>query len=127
MRFPDEAGTALAGIYVLLVEPDDESRDVLASVLEYCGASVLATPSAKDAVARLRVITPHVVLSAVSMAEHDGRSLLRASAGRVPAIAVTTSADAPALLADGFRGVITKPVDPDALCDAIRRVVSLTE
>jgi CheY-like chemotaxis protein len=131
MNFRDETRTVLAGVYVLLVEPHDESRDVLTSVLEYCGASVLATASAKDAAARLRLITPHVVLSSPSPPDHDGRWLLaqiRASSDghAPPAIALTTETEAPAPLADGFRAVMPKPIDPDALCDAIRRLVSPT-
>ena len=112
----------------MLVEPHQESRELLTSVLEYCGASVLATSSIEAAVERLQLITPHVVLNAICPPERNGRSLpaeLRSLPGgdQIVAIAVTTTGDGRSLIADGFHAVVTKPVNPDLLCDAIRRLV----
>jgi len=41
---------ALRGVHVLVVEDDDDSRALLQTILQYCGALVTAVASARDAV-----------------------------------------------------------------------------
>jgi CheY-like chemotaxis protein len=128
MRVPHDARTALRGIHVLLVEPDPDAREVLASALEYAGAGVVAAESADAALDRLLLIVPDVLLCEIAMPVHDGRWLLkqvRARGHDLAAVAVTTSPDGGGLLPDGFSAALKKPVDPVALADAIHRAMSM--
>jgi PleD family two-component response regulator len=102
--------TALVGVHVLLVDPDDDARDLLIAVLAYCGASVTSAASEIEALALANTKTPDVVVAEVAMPEGDGYGLAR----RVTALTEPR--------ASGFDAHFPKPVDPWALC---RMVASL--
>src|SRR5262249_49384898 len=57
----DPSGT-LAGVYILVVEDDEDSRHILTAILRYYGAHVVATTSAEAALTRLKVLRPHVIV-----------------------------------------------------------------
>ena len=67
----------LKGIHVLVVEDDDDSRALLETVLQYCGALVTAVASARDAVTTLERVKPDLLLSDLSMPHEDGYWLVR--------------------------------------------------
>jgi len=115
----------LAGVRVLVVEDDGDSREALARLLESVGAQVTAVGSTRDAVAAVERLKPDVLVSDVSMPGEDGyalmrrlRRLLATSEPRLIAIAVTGLA-APehraSALAAGFDAHLPKPVEPEAL------------
>src|SRR5204863_2723899 len=91
-RFP-----SLAGVRVLVVDDDDDARQLLAFVLEQCHAEVLTAASTHEALRRLENEKPDVVLSDINMPGADGYVLVRTlrerdGAGRVPVVALPASA-----------------------------------
>jgi CheY-like chemotaxis protein len=130
MSTAKDPSRALEGLYVLVVEDDDDSRTILTTVLRYYGAHVVATASADAALHRLKVFRPHVVLTDIAMPRHDGLWLLREMRdvpGRadICVIAITALDEADGLKPHGFDAVLTKPVNPQVLYQAIRRVRAL--
>src|SRR5437660_1542567 len=85
----------LEGVRVLIVEDDEDTREVLTLGLELHGAEVEAVASAREALAAVREFGPHVILSDIGLPDEDGLSLIRkvrqlpAAQGRIPAAAVT--------------------------------------
>ncbi|MGH9930363.1 MAG: hybrid sensor histidine kinase/response regulator [Pyrinomonadaceae bacterium] len=67
----------LAGVRVLLVEDDDDSRNLLSLILNRYGAEVIATSSSAAALDSFAQKTPDVVISDIGMAEEDGYELIR--------------------------------------------------
>jgi CheY-like chemotaxis protein len=125
-EFPTDS---LKGIHVLVVEDDDDSRALLQTILQYCGALVTAVASARDAVATLERVKPDLVLSDLSMPHEDGYWLVRQiralppdRGGRIPAIAITALGHPHGVdrtLAAGFQAHLRKPVDPWELARTI--------
>lgn len=118
----------LSGIHVLLVEDDVDAREVATVVLEYCGATVVAARSAREALDTLDMMTPHVLLSDIAMPGDDGFWLLHhvrkhPRGSNIAAIALTGFHDIQRPLAEGFDRAIRKPVDPHVLCEAIARTL----
>ena len=124
--------SSLAGVRVLLVEDEADARDLMATALEQCGASVLVASSAGEALGRLngadRAELPDVIVSDIGMPEYDGYDLIRAVKAlgaeheRIPAIATTGYAsadDANRARAAGFQRHLAKPMDPAALVAAV--------
>jgi len=123
----------LRGIRILLVEDDDEARELLADVLAETGATVAQAASAADGMARLIAEPPHVLISDIGMPFEDGNSFLRRvralppeRGGDVPAIALTAYArpeDRRATEDAGFQLHLVKPVRPDQLLGALESLV----
>ena len=119
----------LAGVRVLVVEDEDDTRELLAIALEQCGAQVTAVPSAADALASLDRQPPDVLVSDLAMPDEDGFSLIRkvrsrdtGRGGAVPAAALTAYArteDRVRALAAGFQKHLPKPIDPSELIAAV--------
>ena len=78
---PPSEAPSLAGLRVLVVEDEADSRDLLAETLATCGAGVTVASSCDDAMALIRQSTaaslPHVILSDIGMAKDDGFELIR--------------------------------------------------
>ena len=86
----------LDGIYVLLVEDDDDSRRWLGVMLKQHGAEVSSAASAADAFRLFTDKLPDVLVSDIGMPEEDGyeliskiRALPVENGGLIPAIALT--------------------------------------
>jgi signal transduction histidine kinase/ActR/RegA family two-component response regulator len=114
---------------VLIVEDDEDTREVVRATLERAGASVEAVASASDARREMLADAPDVLISDIRMPEEDGYSLMRSlrSAGvSTPAIALTAYArheDADEARAAGFQLHLPKPVDAGRLIDAVATVL----
>ena len=127
------AAPSLAGLRVLVVEDEADSRELFAKVLTTCGADVTTAASCEEALALIRESAvrnrPHVILSDLGMPQDDGFDLIRKvralapeDGGRIPAIAVTGYAnleDRQRALAAGFQTHLAKPIDPVAVAVAI--------
>ena len=117
----------LQGVQVLVVDDDEDARDLLHAVLQYCGAQVLAAPSSRRALAALDHMRPHVIICDLVMPGDDGYAFVRAlrtraSVRTVPVIALTAygfAHGAEDALAAGFDAFLKKPVEPWRLCSAI--------
>jgi signal transduction histidine kinase/ActR/RegA family two-component response regulator len=124
-----EANPALDGIRVLLVDDEEDSREMMASVLETCGATVVAAASAQEALRALTRWHVDVMLSDIAMPDKDGYELIRevrstnaARIAAVPAAAVTACVredERQKALEAGFQMHLAKPVHPAALARAV--------
>lgn len=124
---------ALAGVDVLVVEDNADSRQVLTTILEGYGARVRAVPTAREARARIRDELPDLILADIELPGEDGLTFVRKlRAGTpddgvsVPAIAVTAFArrvDRLRALDAGFQMHLAKPVEPAELVTTIRAVL----
>jgi CheY-like chemotaxis protein len=120
---------SLKGIHVLAVEDDPDSRALLQTILQYCGALVTAVGSARDALSTLERVRPDLLLSDLSMPGEDGywligqvRALPSHRGGTMPAVAITALGHPHGVdrtLAAGFQAHLRKPVDPWELARTI--------
>jgi CheY-like chemotaxis protein len=120
---------SLAGVSVLVVDDDDQSREVVTAYLEQSGARVVTASNARDAFDLLHRERIDVLLADIAMPAEDGYGLLhrvRASpASRVattPSIALTAFArdeDRRRALDAGFQLHLVKPIDAHALVTAV--------
>ena len=127
----------LNGIKILLVEDDDDSREVLELFLQQSGAKVASAESAKTAMKILENASnnlPDVIISDLAMPEEDGYSLINRirqlsaqRGGKVPAIALSafaTKENKQKAFELGFNKYDTKPFEPDLL---VRDIVELAQ
>jgi signal transduction histidine kinase/ActR/RegA family two-component response regulator len=123
------ANRSLAGISVLVVDDDEESRDVVAAHLREHEAVVLTADSAAHAFDVLQHERIDVLLADIAMPDEDGYSLLRrvralqpAAAARIPAAAITALAradDRRRALQAGFQLHMSKPIEATSLIEAV--------
>ena len=122
-------GTSLAGVRVLVVDDDDDTRYVTRATLQRYGAVVIESASARNAFDVLRQERPDVLVSDLSMPGEDGywliaavRALSIAHGGGTPAAAVTghvTPEDRASVLRAGFQFHVAKPVDAHRLVGVV--------
>jgi CheY-like chemotaxis protein/anti-sigma regulatory factor (Ser/Thr protein kinase) len=127
----------LSGLRVLVVDDDDDARELIATVLKEADAIVETSGSAREALETFASFGPDVLVSDIGMADEDGFSLIRriralpaADGGNVPALALTAFAraeDSAHALAAGFTRHVGKPVMPDRLVLAVRELVPTNE
>ncbi len=67
----------LRGLRVLVVDDDDDARQMIAIILEDCGCHVATARSAAEAMARIAEDLPDVLLSDIGMPDEDGYDLIR--------------------------------------------------
>ena len=126
---PKRRHDLLRSLRVLLVEDDQTTRTLLATVLSSFGADVADAASASDAEAALVTFDPHILITDIEMPGDDGISLLqhlRSRRSTLPAIAVSGYADGTSrarVTAAGFNGFVAKPLDPMLLADEIVRAL----
>jgi signal transduction histidine kinase len=120
-----EGSGALDGLRVLVVDDEADTRELLAFVLEQCGARVMTVASAREALDTLAESKFDVLLSDIGMPGEDGyqlirrvRSLDRQQGGNIPAVALTayaTEEDRTRAFSAGFQVHMAKPVEPTQL------------
>jgi two-component system OmpR family response regulator len=116
------------GLRVLLVEDDDDNRELMAEVLASSGYQVLAASSGQDGLKTLSEHPVDVVVTDVGMPGMGGLEMARAAkaiAPTVPVVIVTGWAEREDIARARGRevdAVLIKPVDPDALTQAVSDV-----
>lgn len=123
---PDRMEGTLAGTRVIVVDDEQDARELVRAVLSSAGASVTVADSAAVA---LRLLQGDgrvdAMVTDISMPDVDGFALLadlRRQGIQVPAIALTAYGredDAARALAAGFNLHISKPVLPDVLVSKV--------
>jgi PAS domain S-box-containing protein len=121
----------LSGRHVLVVDDDEDTRELVRTILEECGARVTLASSAAEALDVLGEArsAPDVLLSDIGMPGMDGYELLqRARRLRVPGASTMRAVALTALAGDGDRALaarsgydrhVAKPVERQELIDAI--------
>jgi len=121
----------LSGAVVLLVEDDDDARELTRRILSERGAQVVEAASAREALERIEGSGANFLITDIGMASQDGYQLLgtlrdRAyDAGKLPAIALTAFArreDREAALNAGFQEHLVKPVEAQVLVTTVARL-----
>ena len=123
--------TGLSGAIVLLVEDDDDARELTRRILSERGARVVEAASARDALERIEGSGANLLITDIGMARQDGYQLLGAlrdrgyDAQRLPAVALTAFGrpeDREAALDAGFQEHLVKPVEAQVLATTLARV-----
>jgi signal transduction histidine kinase len=130
------AGLRLDGVRLLVVDDDDDARDLLVQILSDRGAKVSTASCAAEAVRLVEQAPPDILLSDVGMPDVSGYDLIQQirampvdRGGRIPAIALTAYArheDAKRALAAGFQAHVTKPIEPDRLTATIAELARVS-
>ncbi len=115
----------LSGIKVLVVDDEQDARDLVKRLLCDCSAQVLTAASAAQALEVIEREAPDILVSDIGMPETDGYELLRmiraresGDGTRLPAVALTAFAraeDRIRALRAGFVAHVAKPVEPSEL------------
>jgi signal transduction histidine kinase/ActR/RegA family two-component response regulator len=122
---------ALDGISILVVDDDQDTRELLRSVLSAAGASVRTAASADEALTSAVEQPPTALISDIAMPGTDGYSFMEQLhdllGARSPRIAVALTAfaagrDRQRILAAGFQRHIPKPFDPTLLVQTLREL-----
>ncbi|MET0320164.1 MAG: ATP-binding protein [Duganella sp.] len=119
----------LAGVQVLVVDDDQDARELIRRILHDCHAEVLLAATAPEALSLLEQARPTLLISDLGMPDIDGYGLLQRiralgpeRGGNVPAIALTAFArveDRMKALSSGFLAHISKPVEPAELIEKV--------
>jgi CheY-like chemotaxis protein len=120
-----EAPPELDRLRVLVVDDDDDGREMVAAILERCGSIVTRASSVREAVSQFDLHRPDVIVSDIGMPDQDGYELIRqirarapSAGGNTPAASLTAYAgieDRRRALLAGFNMHVAKPVDPAEL------------
>jgi len=116
------ADAPLAGLRIVVVDDQEDSRDLIDFLLTQQGAVVTGAASAAEAFAAVKGHPPDVLLSDIEMPDENGyafikrvRALGREDGGAVPAAAMTAHGsreDRDRALAAGFQRHLPKPFQP---------------
>jgi signal transduction histidine kinase/DNA-binding response OmpR family regulator len=130
-KLTDNCSPVLDGLRILVVDDEDDTRDLILTVLKQCGAEVRGSESAGEAFVVFKEWSPDLLVCDIGLPEEDGFSLLkkvRASngeSGQIPVVALTAYAspeDRDRILNAGFQMHIAKPVEPEELLTIIANV-----
>jgi CheY-like chemotaxis protein len=131
-----EAPAQLRGLRVLVVDDEDDARQLVRAILEDCGCRVTIAGGVDEALRALAREVPDLLVSDIGMPERDGYDLIRAvralprdAGGDVPAAALTAYArvsDRRDLLNAGYSMHACKPVDAAELVAVVTSLTRFT-
>jgi signal transduction histidine kinase/CheY-like chemotaxis protein len=122
----------LEGVRVLVVDDEEDARELLRATFESHGATVESAASAAEAIDMFERVTPDVLISDIGMPFEDGYRLIKRvrarrpdDGGLVPAVALTAyaaPADRLAALAAGYQAHMAKPFEPGEIASVVDRL-----
>jgi PAS domain S-box-containing protein len=122
----------LNGLRIMVVDDEDETRELLKMMLSSHGAEVLAAASGTEALAQIDECQPGIIVSDIGMPVMDGYMFMKrvraldSEQRSVPAIALTAYAraeDRLRALAAGFQMHVPKPVEASELVMVIASLI----
>ena len=124
---PAQTPHTLYGLKVLIVEDSVDTLALLRTIFIQQGAQVSTATTAAEALSLLKSTTPDIIVSDIGMPDTDGFELLQKirelpELENTPAIAISgyaSEADRKQALGVGYRALMAKPVDVDALFELI--------
>jgi two-component system response regulator GlrR len=125
------AGTVPGGARILIVDDDPDLLRLLSMRLAGAGYRVTAVGSAEEALVKIAMERPQLVVSDVQLPGKDGLALfdaIRAQHPSLPVILLTAHGTIPDAVEATARGVytyLTKPFDGKALIDTIARALAV--
>ena len=131
------ASVPLAGLKVLVVDDQADTRNFLSFMFEEYGAIATAVASVDEALTVIEQAKADILISDIGMSEQDGYTLIRKlrslepeKGGRIPAIALTAytrEEDRLEALTAGFQQHLSKPIDPTKLIAMVINVLKLPQ
>src|SRR6185436_1024736 len=125
-RFPREARDRRKQLFsarpkcVLVVDDDDEIRQVVGEILKFGGYRVELAADGEQALARLNATRPDAIILDLMMPVMDGWTFLKNCSAARPVVVLTGySAHGPAATTLQVRDVLTKPFEMDVLLETI--------
>jgi CheY-like chemotaxis protein len=114
---------SFGGARVLVVDDEEDTREILKLTLERCNAAVEEASSADEAFAKVKSWQPQVIVSDIGMPDRDGYSFIEGVRDwereklrpAIPSIALTAYAraeDRDRALESGYQMHLPKPVEP---------------
>jgi CheY-like chemotaxis protein len=129
---PPSDASALVDLHALIVEDDDDARELLRAVLEERGARVSSAVDAAAGLGLMQSAKFDILISDIGLPGEDGyafiarvRALPPELGGTIPAIALTAYAslcDRNRAIAAGFQAHLSKPFDPVGLSAMVVRL-----
>jgi signal transduction histidine kinase/DNA-binding response OmpR family regulator len=126
---PPSLSHLLAGMRILVVDDEADSRDLVSAILTRCGSEVRSCESTAEALKTFRAWKPDVLVSDIGMPNEDGYTLIQKLrkqklklAREIPAVALTayaTDDDRARALSAGFQVHVAKPIEPETLVRSI--------
>jgi signal transduction histidine kinase/DNA-binding response OmpR family regulator len=123
----------LGGLRILIVDDEEDTRELVQEVLARQGAEVRTSGSAAEALRTLAAWKPDLLISDVGMPVEDGYELIKQVRrfdaehhGHIPAVALTAyvgAEDHRRALDAGFQTHLAKPIVPKELIDTVVRIV----
>ena len=129
----------LNDLRILVVDDEDNTRELLKLVFEGCRAEVEIARSTAEALEKVKKAPPNLIVSDIGMPDEDGYSLMRKIRAwerengrerRIPAIALTAYAraeDRRKALEAGYQVHISKPIEPVVLTKLAENLVRQEE
>lgn len=132
--FSEADGQLPLGTRILLVEDNEDSREMLKVLFAQYDLNITAVGTAAEALESVRQAPPDLLISDIGMPGEDGYALIRKirqlppeKGGLVPAIALTGYAslqDRDLALKDGYQEHISKPIDINKLIELIKDLLN---
>lgn len=121
----------MAGELILIIEDNEKNRKLMREVLRVKGYQTLETETAEEGIRVAQESLPALILMDLQLPGMDGITALAALRAdprtkEIPVIAVTASAmthNRPKILAAGFDGYQTKPINVKEFLEVVRQVL----
>jgi CheY-like chemotaxis protein len=121
----------VANELILIVEDNDKNRKLVRDVLHFKGYRLAEAETGEEGVRLARELRPDLILMDIQLPGINGVMALRRlrddpATRAIPAIAVTASAmtqDRQTIMAAGFEGSQSKPLDVKAFLEAVRETL----
>jgi two-component system, cell cycle response regulator DivK len=121
----------MTNAHILIVEDNPKNLKLLRDVLQFKGYIISAAETGEAGVALARAEQPALILMDVQLPGMDGREATQvlkadASTRHIPIVALTAFAmkgDRERLLADGFDGYISKPIDIKVIPQVVEQYI----
>src|SRR5437588_706518 len=120
---------SLTSVHVLVVDDDPSFREVLVSLLRYCGALVTAVATPEDALIAMDQVKPDAIVvtigpnRATRALAHRVRARKPEDGGNAPIVAVVRE-DADSAVPEGVNVHLTEPLNPWELCRVISTLLA---
>ena len=121
----------MAGELILIVEDNEKNAKLVRDVLQFKGYRTLEAATAGDGIALARSERPDLILMDIQLPDMDGITAverLRAEEGTaaIPVVALTAfamSSDRERIMAAGFTGYLSKPINVREFPEQVREYV----
>jgi PAS domain S-box-containing protein len=128
---------SLDGLLILVVDDEEDTRQLMVQSLTFYGATVETADSAEEALTAIEDKNPDLLVSDIGMPGEDGYTLIRKVRSlsndqhkNIPAIALTAftrAQDRVRALTSGYQNHVAKPVEPDELATVIASLTGRLE